>query len=156
MNKLIFALLVCLTATSLLVSGSPQANGSQQKVVTAAQVNGTWRYRGHTFYIWALGQQKLKVSFDGIYEYKTPSGPMANTGSGSGIAQIEGDTAVFRPSELSADDDCKITMKFTRGKLVVEQQGVCGFGNNVTAEGTYRRVSKAKPKFEEFPEPEVN
>ncbi|HXQ74383.1 MAG TPA: hypothetical protein VN844_28010 [Pyrinomonadaceae bacterium] len=151
MNKLTFALLLCFTATSLVVPGSRQANGSQEKVVTAAQVNGTWKSGSNRFYIWALGQQKLKVEFFGMYEYKTPSGPMANMGSASGIAQIEGDTAIFKPSDLDADDDCKITMRFTRGKLIVEQEGACRFGLNVGAAGTYRRVSKTKPKFEESP-----
>lgn len=149
MNKLIFALLLCFTATSLLVPGSHQANGFQQKVVTAAQVNGTWRSGSNRFYIWALGQQKLKVEFAGVYEYKTPSGPMANMGSASGIARIEGDTAIFKPNDLDEDDDCKITMRFTKGKLIVEQEGPCRFGLNVYAAGTYRRVSKTKPKFEE-------
>lgn len=151
MNKLILALLLCFTATSLIVPGSQQANGFQAKIVTAAQVNGTWQDRGNRFYIWALGKQKLKVEFSGVYEYKTPSGPMANTGSASGIAQIEGDTAIFKPSDLDPDNDCKITMRFTKGKLIVEQEGACSFGLNVGAMGTYRRVSKAKPKFEEAP-----
>ena len=154
MRKLIFSLLLCFTTTSLLLSSSHQANGFQQKVVTAAQVNGTWQYRANTFKIWALGQQKLKVEFDGVYQYKTPSGPMANMGSGSGIARIAGDTATFKPndSELVLDDECKITMRFTRGKLIVEQQGVCGFGHNVRADGTYRKIRGGKPKFEEPPE----
>ena len=117
--------------------------------MTAAQVNGTWKYRANIFKIWALGQQKLKVEFEGIYEYKTPSGPMANMGSGSGIARIEGDTAIFKPSELELDEECRITMRFTKGKLVVEQQGICGFGLNVNASGTYRKVSRSKPKFGE-------
>ena len=151
MRKLIFSLLLCFTTTSLLLSNSHQTNGFQQKIVTAAQVNGTWQYRSNTFKIWAMGQQKLKVEFEGVYQYKTPSGPMANMGSGSGIARIEGDTATFKPndSELVLDDECKITMRFTRGKLIVEQQGVCGFGHNVSASGTYRKVSRTKPKFEE-------
>jgi hypothetical protein len=155
MNRLLFALILCLTtASSLLVPGSYRANGFQEKVVTAAQVNGTWKYRGNIFRIWALGQQKLKVEFAGMYQYKTPDGPMANLGSGSGIARIEGDTAVFRPNDLGTGEECKITMKFTQGKLIVEQEGVCGFGHNVTAAGTYRRVSKSKPKFAESSPPE--
>ena len=150
MSKLIFVLLFCFAATSLLVSSPHQANGFQGKIVTAAQVNGTWKYRSNILKIWALGQQKLKVEFMGIYEYKTPSGPMANTGSGSGIAQIEGNTAIFRPSEIGEDEECKITMRFTRGKLIVKQDGACGFGLNVSAAGTYHKVSKTKPEFGEF------
>jgi hypothetical protein len=145
MSKLIFGLLVCFT----LGWDSSHANGFQKKIVTAAQVNGTWKHRSNTFKIRALGQQKLKVEFAGTYEYNTPSGPMANTGSGSGIARIEGDTAIFRPSEIEEDEECKITMRFIKGQLRVKQEGACGFGLNVTAAGTYRKVSRAKPKFGE-------
>lgn len=114
--------------------------------VTAKQVNGTWRYRNNEFKIWALGHQRLRVEFFGVWEHNTTYGPTANTGEGSGIARIEGDTAVFKPD--GAEDECKITLKFTGGKLIVTQAGICGFGFNVTAEGTYRRVSSKKPKFE--------
>lgn len=118
-----------------------------QKIVTAAQVNGTWRTKSGEFKVWALGKQRLKVEFIGTYEYKYNGELMANTGSGAGIAMIEGDTAIFKPEGLDADDDCKITMKFTGGKLVVDQEGGCGFGAHVVANGTYRKVSAAKPKF---------
>jgi hypothetical protein len=147
MRRLIFGLLICFTTVSPVVPESHLASVSQQKIVTAAQVNGTWRYKGNTLKVWSLGQQKLKVEFFGIYSYRTPDGWMANSGSGIGIAQIEGDTAFFRPADV--DEECQITMRFTKGKLVVEQEGICGFGFNVTAAGTYRRVNRAKPKFEE-------
>ena len=149
MCRVISGLIFCFAVASLLVSGSHRVNG-QERIVTAAQVNGTWQYRDNFFRIWAVGQQKLKVEFDGIYKYKIPSGLMANTGLGSGTARIEGDTAVFKPSEIGEDEDCKITMRFTRGKLIVEQEGICGFGHNVNAAGTYRRISRTKPKFGEL------
>jgi len=117
--------------------------------VTAAQVNGTWKMKGGEFKIWALGQQRLQIEFSGTYEYQSPQGPTANEGQGSGIARIEGDTAIFKPE--GAEDECKITLKFTRGKLVVTQTGTCGFGNNVSAEGTYKKVSSNKPKFDTDP-----
>ncbi|HEX8144124.1 MAG TPA: hypothetical protein VF553_16100 [Pyrinomonadaceae bacterium] len=116
-----------------------------QSIVTASQVNGTWRSRYGTFKVWALGNQKLRVDFSGFYEYQSPQGPTANTGEGSGIALIEGDTAIFKPE--GAEDECQIKMKFTGGKLIVSQEGICGFGQNVSAAGTYRKVSSRKPKF---------
>jgi hypothetical protein len=116
------------------------------KSVTAAQVNGTWKTKYNEFKIWALGQRRLQIEFFGIYEYKTPQGPSANEGEGSGIATIEGDTANFKPE--GAEEECLITLKFTGEKLVVTQTGICGFGHNVTAAGTYQRVSAKKPKFE--------
>jgi len=117
-----------------------------QHDATAAQVNGTWKMKNNEFQIWALGQQRLQIEFSGTYEYKTPQGPMANDGQGSSIARIEGDTAIFKPE--GAEDECAITLKFTPGKLVVTQTGVCGFGHNVTAEATYKKVSSKKPKFD--------
>lgn len=116
------------------------------KSVTAAQVNGTWKTKYGEFKIWTLGKQRLQIEFSGVYEYKTPQGPSANEGVGSGIATIEGDTATFKPE--GAEEECQITLKFTRGKLVVTQTGICGFGHNVTAAGTYKKVSTEKPKFD--------
>ena len=125
----------------LLLTTSVQAD------VTAAQVNGTWKFRQNEFKIWALGQQQLKIEFLGVFEYKTGDGERtANTGEGSGAAKIEGDTAIFKPD--GAEDECKITLNFAHGKLVVTQNGTCGFGFNVSAEGAYKRVSSSKPKFE--------
>ena len=112
---------------------------SAQTIVTASQVNGTWRNKHGMFKVRALGNQKLRVEFSGSYEYVSQAGPMANTGEGKGIAFIEGDTAIFKPD--GAEEECRITMKFTGGKLVVMQEGVCGFGFNVTAAGTYSKVN---------------
>jgi hypothetical protein len=132
---------LCLAASSVFTM-----RADSETSVTAAQVNGTWKSKYGEFKIWALGHQRLQVEFSGVYEYKTPQGPSANTGEGSGIATIEGDTAIFKPE--GAEEECQITLKFTRGKLVVTQTGICGFGHNVTAAGTYKKVSAKKPKFE--------
>jgi hypothetical protein len=147
MTKLAFALLIYCAILLLPALESSQTIASAQTIVTAAQVNGTWRSKTGNLKVWALGQQKLRVEFLGTYEYDSPAGPMANTGSGSGIAFIEGVTATFKPDD--AEDECKITMKFSGGKLTVKQEGGCGFGHNVTAEGTYRKISSRKPKFNE-------
>src|SRR5580704_9549 len=132
---------LCLAAASIVT-----AQGGSDKSVTAAQVNGTWKTKYSEFKIWALGQQRLHVEFSGVYEYKTPQGPSANEGEDSGIATIEGDTAIFKPD--GAEEECRITLKFTGGKLLVTQTGICGFGHNVSAAGTYKKVSAKKPKFE--------
>ena len=138
MTKKVFVLVALLVSVTLPVHA--------QSDVTAAQVNGTWRYRQNEFRIWALGEQKLQIEFSGVFEYKNAHGPTANTGEGSGIAKIEGNTAIFKPD--GAEDECKISLKFSRGKVVVTQTGICGFGFNVIANGTYKRVSSAKPKFD--------
>src|SRR5204862_3345553 len=118
---LLFAVALLFVAICSLNAGSD---------VTAKQVNGTWKYRENEFKILALGQQQLKIEFSGIYEYKTGNGERtANTGEGRGTARIEGDTAIFKPE--GAEDECKTTLKFAAGKLVVTQEGICGFGHNV-------------------------
>ena len=103
---------LCLAAASIvtMLAGS-------DKSVTAAQVNGTWKTKSGEFKIWALGQQRLQIEFLGVYEYKTAQGPSANSGEGSSIATIEGDTAIFKPE--GAEEECRITLKFTGDKLVV-------------------------------------
>jgi hypothetical protein len=134
-------ILLTLALTSLSISRMIAAD------VTAAQVNGTWNYRQNEFKILAIGQQQLRIEFSGVYEYKTDDGERtANTGEGSGVAKIEGDTAIFKPE--GAEDECRITLKFAGAKLVVTQEGICGFGFNVRADGTYKRTSAKKPKFD--------
>jgi hypothetical protein len=139
MNRFLFA---------MILSAMTLASVDAQHDVTAAQVNGTWKLRDNEFKIWALGQQKLQIEFSGIYEYNSPHGPMANEGEATGIARIEGDTAIFKPERF--EEDCQIELKFSRGKLLVTQigSGTCGFGHNVRADGTYTKVSSKKPKFD--------
>src|SRR5947199_9145622 len=137
MSKILFAFAFWLIAT-LRVSAQHDA--------TAAQVNGTWQLRNNEFKIWALGQQRLQIEFFSTYEYKSPGGPTANTGEGTGVGRIEGNMAIFKPE--GAEDECKIMLKFSGGKLIVTKTGFCGFGQNVSAEGTYQKVSAKKPKFD--------
>lgn len=137
-----------LTLAILCVSlGLLAPNFAQQpQVVTAAQVNGTWQSKFGSFKILALGKQRLKVQFEGEYLYRLADGTqMAHTGAGDGIAMIEGNEARFKPE--GAEDGCEIRMKFIKGKLEVRQEGICGFGHNVSAAGIYRRISARKPKF---------
>lgn len=116
-----------------------------QQVVTAAQVNGTWRDPSGEFRIWALGKQRLRVEFSGIYVYQTSGGPIANLGEARGVALIEKETAIFKPE--GTNDRCTITMIFKRKRLLVEEVGECGFGRHVNSRGEYRRVNNRKPKF---------
>jgi hypothetical protein len=133
-------------ALYLAAASIVSARADSEKSVTAAQVKGTWKTRYGEFKIRALGQQRLQIEFSGVYEYKTPQGPTANEGEGCGFATIDGDIAIFKPE--GAEEECRIPLKFTGSKLVVTQTGICGFGHNVSAEGTYKRVSAKKPKFE--------
>jgi hypothetical protein len=147
MKNFIAAFLLCCATLQPCTEHTAQAAFSRQTIVTASQVNGTWRTVGGEFKVLALGNQRLRVEFSGTYEYNARDGRMANTGEARGIATIEGDTARFIPDDM--EGECVITMRFTRGRLVVRQDGNCAFGANVTAGGTYRRISRRRPVFEE-------
>ena len=120
----------------------------KRKVVTAAQTNGVYRYYQSEFRVLALGHNKLKVQFDGIYMTVSRS---PNMGYASGEAIIDGNIATFKPADT---EGCEITLVFLPGKLKVVQEGsdaVCGFGHNVYATGTYRKIRSGKPRFESPP-----
>jgi hypothetical protein len=136
----------------------PEAAAQNRKSVSAAEVNGTFRsnftgrFKGsyNEIKILALGRGRMKVSFDLIYTYVTGNGELsANIGSAEGEATIVGDTAVFSSGDNYGN--CKITIKFVKPGLInVTQESFgsdCDFGHNVTANGTYKKTSGAKPKF---------
>src|ERR1043165_7909481 len=117
MKSLILAGTLCLLATA-------SAPAQNSKVVTAAQANGVYRYYDNEFRILALGHNKLKVQFDGVYHTIAKS---VNIGYASGEATIDGNVATFKPEDT---DRCEITIEFLPGKLHVEQSGSdaeCGF-----------------------------
>lgn len=128
-----------------------------RKSVSAAEVTGTFRhgftgkFRGSSseIRIVSIGKGKLKVAFDLIYPYEIGDGELtANMGTADGEATIKGDTAVYSSNEFGP---CRITIKFVRsGQIKATQDGTdadCGFGHNVMADGDYRKMSRAKPKF---------
>ena len=151
------------SALFLLVCGlslTTEAAAQNRKAVGAAEVNGTFRsyfkgrFKGsyNEIKIFALGRGKLKISFDLTYPFVDGTGALsANLGTAQGIGEIYGDTGVFTSEENGGA--CKIIIKFVRpGEIKVEQsaeESDCGFGHNVTANGTYKKASAAKPKFEE-------
>jgi len=144
-----FCLFVCFGASSEIFA--------QRGAVSGAEVTGTFRsyftgkFKGsyNEILIQALGGNKLKIEMELIYPYKINGELTANLGSASGEAVIHGDTAVFTPEEATGSS-CKITLKFSKpGTLIVttENNDECGFGHNVSADGTYKKKSGAKPKF---------
>jgi hypothetical protein len=148
--KTLFVLL--LVSCALLSVGFAQT----RKSVSGAEVTGTFRsyYKGkfkgnfNEIKILALGKGKLKISFGLTYPFTDGTGGLdANVGEAEGTADIDGDTAVF--SSKDNDELCKITIRFVKqGQIKVRQDGSCGFGLNVSADGTYQKISNAKPKFE--------
>ncbi|MEP6913518.1 MAG: hypothetical protein ABI923_12235 [bacterium] len=126
---------------AVALAGPPQ----KHPVVTAAQANGVYRYFKSEFRILALGHNKLKVEFDGVYMTAAHN---PNMGYAFGEATIDGNIATFKPPDT---ERCEITLVFLPKKLKVMQDGSdadCGFGHNVNATGTYRKIKSGKPRFE--------
>ena len=127
---------------------TPPKPPAKQKIVTSPQANGVYRSYRSEFRILALGHNKLKVQFDGVYTTLSKS---INTGYAAGEAIIEGNIATFKHPDFGP---CTITLVFLPRKLKVTQDGSdadCGFGHNVNATGTYRKIRSGKPKFESPP-----
>lgn len=145
--KRILTIIACLT---VLVALTATVRAQNPKIVTARQANGVYTSYDNEIRILALGNNKLKVQFDGVYHTISKS---VNIGNASGEARIEGNVAIL---ELPEFGQCKITMVFLRNnRLKVTQEGDspdCGFGHNVRADGTYRKIRGGKPKFEPPPE----
>jgi hypothetical protein len=118
---------------------------SPTKIVTAKQVNGTWKGPQGIFKIWALGNQRLQIEFFLSWTHQSKMGPVTNTGDGRGTAFIEGDTATLKPEE--SESNCTITLRFKNGLLEVSESGDCGFGFNVSANGTCKKISSKRPVF---------
>lgn len=120
---------------------------SQSTAVTASRANGTYRYGENEIRILALGKNKLRIQMDLLWRYKNPE-PGANIGEAHGEATIDNDVATFRPE---GTEDCTITIKFLpRNRIRVTEDHMlnCGFGFNVSSEGTYRKVRAGKPRFD--------
>lgn len=145
--------LICL----MLISVSASAQTSR-KSVSAAEVNGTYRmnFRGkfrkftNDIKLLALGKGKVRVAMDLLYPIALPGGKnTVNMGFLDGEASIQRDVATYHSDEFGP---CTIKIKFVRpGTIKVTQDGSdadCGFGHNVFADGTYRKVSSRKPTFE--------
>ncbi|MEP6848172.1 MAG: hypothetical protein ABI999_04895 [Acidobacteriota bacterium] len=152
-------LLLIVAATIVAVISMTVAAGQTSRAsVSGAEVTGTFshgftgKFKGSAseIKILALGKGKLKVAFDLIYPFVDGAGELeANMGQLDGEADISGDTAVLKTTEFGP---CTITIKFVRpGGIKVTQNGSdgdCGFGHNVSAEGSYKKTSGAKPKFD--------
>lgn len=138
-----------------------KAAATDRKSVSGAEVTGTFRdyftsgqsgKKDDTYNeikIQALGDGKLKVDFYLVYPTGEGETASANLGRAQGEALIDGDTAVYTTKENGGT--CEIKIKFVKPGVinVTQEQTVsgCGFGLNVSAQGTYKKFSSKKPKF---------
>ena len=147
--------LAIVAAVSMVFAGGASAQKTRASV-SAAEVNGTYKmnFRGkfasfsNEVKLLALGRGRVRVAMDLVYPYTLRNGePMVNMGTLDGEASIDADVAVYKSE---GTDQCTITIRFVRpGTIEITQsESVCGFGHNVTADGTYKKISSRKPRFD--------
>jgi hypothetical protein len=67
-----------------------------------------------------------------------------NMGEAEGTVKLEKNHAVYR------EEECVLDMTFRNGTVEIDQKDSnCGFGHNVEASGTYKRISLCAPPREE-------
>ena len=81
------------------------------------------------------GNDRIKFYINATYRM--------NTGELSGEIPLSGNAATCVDKEF----DFTVSFNFASGSLVLNQDGSCGMGLNVSAGGTYKRVSSSPPKF---------
>ena len=104
---------------------------------------GTWQ----SIVVEPASAGNIEFDFSGMwwgFNVDAPSG----IGDLSAIVPIHEDQAEYSTREFT-EKECRISIKFSADKLEVKQTGEafdCGFGHNVTADGTFERISsKAEP-----------
>ena len=150
MKKLFIFLSIFFAFSSIVLAQRTSVSGKEVTGTFRSYFKGKYKGNYNQVKILAIGDGKLKVGFDLTYPHTDNTGQLtANTGVASGTAEITGDTAIFKPD---GTEKCTITIKFVKlGQIKITEDGSdsgCGFGFNVTSDGTYTKVSGAKPKFE--------
>ena len=133
---------------ALLLVGFSHANSfAHQKIKKPVQtlgVTGTYKYVLNTVEVLELPDHRVRISFSGFWPNDHKRVETRNVGTFDETVPLKGRTAVVKPRY--GDKDCAITLEFRAGKVIVAQGGYqCGFGFNVEADGTYRKVSSKPP-----------
>ena len=115
-----------------------------QKTFAKSQFNGTWQYQSDIFKFQVVGKNKLKIEYQGLWEYKFEGEPIANVGEAKGFAVLQNNKAIFKFKEKP---ECRMVLKFTSNRLIVKDNGKCEFGRHVNPGGNYRHINSQKPKF---------
>ena len=108
---------------------------------------GTWE----SFIIKPASESTIKFCFSGLWWGAAMEAP-AGIGYLSATIPLHDNHAEYSTREFG-DKECHISMKFSAENMEVKQTGEdvdCGFGHNVTANGTFERISSKA----ECPEPE--
>lgn len=146
--KLTLAILFLLFGFQATAPAQENKSPTPQSNKAALKVTGSYRAPSksapNSMDVLELPDGKIKVHIVALWVSHYNSENVHN-GELQAVVDRVGNAAAYK------DDHCSITMKFTRTAVVVKQAdevGDCDFGANVTASGTYRKVSSRKPKFD--------
>ena len=143
MNHRVSAILLWLVVFFVAAAQTPLPTNRKQKSVT-----GQYRLRQDEFRnrldVQQLSGGKIKFQLVALWvSFNNPEN--IHNGELQGVVTLEKGLAIFESGT------CQITMKFTSNKVVItegDDNGECGFGTNVTAAGSYRKIDNRKPKFD--------
>ena len=107
----------------------------------SGDVTGTYKMKDRG----AAGVVLVQQTANGRIKFYVNATYRMNTGELSGEVPLTGSAGNYVDKEL----DCTLSFNFVPDSLVLNQDGSCGMGLNVSAAGTYKRVSSAPPKFDE-------
>ena len=107
----------------------------------SGDVTGTYKMKDRG----AAGVVLVQQTANGRIKFYVNATYRMNTGQLSGEVPLRGSAGNYVYKEL----DCTLSFNFVPDSLVLNQDGSCGMGLNVSAAGTYKRVSSAPPKFDE-------
>lgn len=111
------------------VTGKPKA-------VAVRGVTGTYlREDDSSFQVVELPGGKVKFALLALWKGLRWEEYGPNLGEAHGVVPLVKGVALYQ------EEECRLTMRFSSGKVEIEQAGDCLFGHNVRADGLYRRTS---------------
>lgn len=99
--------------------------------------------------VWVRKKNDTQLEF-ALEAYR--GAPSYNSGSADGILDFQ-DTGDMIWSIAEFGDECKLTFSFKENHLDLMQDGAslsCGFGANVYAGGTYKKISSEEPEMPDY------
>ena len=129
----------CLSALALLLATLVALTSSA--LAETGDFTGTYKMKDDG----AVGEALIQQTGSDRIKFYINATYRMNTGELSGEIPLSGNAATYVDKEF----DCTLSFNFAPGRLVLNQSGSCGMGLNVSAGGTYKRVSSAPPKFDD-------
>jgi hypothetical protein len=128
---------------ALTVQPSTQTTASAPTVASAAVVHDATPSSGNlagTYISLNLGTLTIKQQPNGALDFSLEVvSEQGNTGEATGVLISNGNLLIYKDAEM----DCLLTLSPNATSIKINQEGSCGFGMNVVADGSY--LKQAQP-----------